>query len=273
VTEQTDTKIPSTQSLLEQISDLEEQLDNLKRLEAAGQRNVDLFKKVLTSSREGIALTRPDGTFICIVRSAFGYVSGNLAGTNFKSLIHPEDQATIEECYRRVLEGGETCVENKVRLRRGDGSVTWVEGSITNMLDEPAVGAIVLNYRDATARNDQEWAIRELSAVVESSPYAVFSTSPGGQVVTWHTSAERMFRATPKDAVGMPVLLMIPPDLHAEEDRYLAFVMEQGQATPPFRTRRLREDGTLIHVELVLSPITIDGQIRGVAHVARMLGE
>jgi PAS domain S-box len=38
------------------------------------------------------------------------------------------------------------------RLRHQDGSWRWMEGSLTNLLDEPAVQSVVINYRDITER-------------------------------------------------------------------------------------------------------------------------
>ena len=40
----------------------------------------------------------------------------------------------------------------ELRLRRRDGSYLWADASATNLLDDPAVGAIVTNFRDISDR-------------------------------------------------------------------------------------------------------------------------
>jgi PAS domain S-box-containing protein len=245
----------------------------LRKRIAALEEQVHLFEALLASSHDGIAITRPDGTLIRVVRSVLGYATAgvDLAGRNIRSLVYAEDLHIMEASYRRVVEQGERYVEHELRLVRPDGGIAWVEGSMTNMLDHPAVRAIVLNYRDATLRTEQDWTIRELSVVMEKSPYAVFSKSPGGEIVTWHSGAERMFGYTRAEIVSKHIWALVPPELREEESRQRAFVQEQGHPTSPFRTRRIRKDRTIAEIELVLIPLVIHGQIRGIVHLSHLV--
>src|SRR5438132_9431157 len=43
---------------------------------------------------------------------------------------------------------------------------------------------------------------REMSAILEASPAAIFMLDPSGRVVRWTASAERVFGYTEKEAVG-----------------------------------------------------------------------
>ena len=61
-------KPAEVQELLERISELEEQVSNLKRLEVTLERNAALFNSLLSASREGIAMTRADATIIRVIR-------------------------------------------------------------------------------------------------------------------------------------------------------------------------------------------------------------
>ena len=44
----------------------------------------------------------------------------------------------------------------QVRLLRADGSWRWVEGVLTNLLEQPRIEGIVVNYRDITERKQAE---------------------------------------------------------------------------------------------------------------------
>jgi two-component system cell cycle sensor histidine kinase/response regulator CckA len=48
-----------------------------------------------------------------------------------------------------------------LRVRHRDGSWRWIEATVANLLDDPAVRSIVANYRDVTDRRASETALRE----------------------------------------------------------------------------------------------------------------
>src|SRR5262249_18777343 len=57
----------------------------------------------------------------------------------------------MREAFLRLLRtpGGREAVQH--RLRHKDGSWRWVEAAGTNLLHDPSVGAVVINYHDITA--------------------------------------------------------------------------------------------------------------------------
>jgi diguanylate cyclase (GGDEF)-like protein/PAS domain S-box-containing protein len=81
-----------------------------------------------------------------------GYAPGSWLGTPFTAVVHPEDQAELNETFRRlVLEPGLTPLA-EVRVATSEGEWRHVEIAATNRLSDPAVGGIVANVRDVTER-------------------------------------------------------------------------------------------------------------------------
>src|SRR5207249_11931374 len=75
-----------------------------------------------------------------------GYQPEAVVGDIFM-LVHPDDLATILECFTRITEpGASTRSEHRVTTRHGRSR--HVETVFTNLLHEPAVGGFVLNSRD-----------------------------------------------------------------------------------------------------------------------------
>ena len=71
--------------------------------------------------------------------------------------MHPDDEATAQAQLTKVLTGGlGTTATFECRVRRADGEWRIVDSVMTNLLDEPDVGAIVLNSRDVTERRSLE---------------------------------------------------------------------------------------------------------------------
>ena len=92
------------------------------------------------------------------------------------------------------------------------------------------------------------------AAIVESSNDAIVAKDLDGVVTAWNHGAERLFGYTADEAVGQPILIIIPDDRHDEEARVLANV-RAGRRVEPFETVRRRKDGTLVDVWVTISPI------------------
>ena len=136
-----------SQRLREQVSELEQELWNTRRLVQTIERNNRLFEALLASSRDGIALTRLDGVLIRVICSVAGWEPDELAGRSLFTLIHPDDAERVRDSYRQMAEKRAAKLEQEVRMLRPDGSVVRVSGTMTDLLDDPAVQAIVHNYR------------------------------------------------------------------------------------------------------------------------------
>ena len=255
------------QSLRDRISLLEEENDNLRGLDRALSRNTALFEALIASSRDGIALTRLDGTIIRIVKSILGSTPTGLSGLPVEEVVHPEDREIIRESYRR-LAAGTVQVEHSVRLLNQQGQSVWVEGTVTDMLDNPAVQAVVHNYRDITLRKRHDLLTAEFMAIVENAPFAIFSKTLSGEILTWNHGAQKIFGYTAAEIIGQHVWTLVRPELREAEERNRRSVIECRKAVPRFRTIGLHRTGADLPLELVLAPLITDGRIHGIAHLS-----
>jgi PAS domain S-box-containing protein len=88
-------------------------------------------------------------------------------------IVHRDDQPVITKMYRNFLRNREQSQHFQVRLRRKDGSWRWIDGTATNLLTDPSVAGILLNYRDITERKEHHIeleAIASMSAALRSAP-------------------------------------------------------------------------------------------------------
>ena len=108
-----------------------------------------------------------------------------------------------------------------------------------------------------------------LAAIVESSDDAIVSKTLEGRILSWNTGASRIFGYRPDEVIGKPITIIIPPELHNEEQRILEQV-KRGDRIDHFDTIRVRKDGRRIHISLTVSPIrNARGVIIGASKVAR----
>ncbi|HEU5202417.1 MAG TPA: PAS domain S-box protein [Nitrospira sp.] len=112
-----------------------------------------------------------------------------------------------------------------------------------------------------------------LKAIVDSTDDAIISKNLTGIIQTWNRAAERIFGYTAEEAIGQPILLIIPPERHDEEKTILAR-LRQGERIDHYETVRRRKDGRLIDIALTVSPVhDVNGMIIGASKIARDITE
>ncbi len=107
------------------------------------------------------------------------------------------------------------------------------------------------------------------AAIVESSDDAIIAKTLDGVISAWNASAERMFGYTEHEAIGQPITMIIPPDLHAEEHDILRR-LRAGERVDHYETVRVTKTGKCIDVSLTISPLRDSaGRIIGCSKIAR----
>jgi PAS domain S-box-containing protein len=119
---------------------------------------------------------------------------------------------------------------------------------------------------DATGVTRAEEIRLRYAAIVESSDDAIIAKTLAGVISAWNAAAERMFGYTEPEAIGQPITMIIPPDLHAEEYEILRRLRE-GERIDHYETVRVTRAGEYIDVSLTISPLR-DSGVR-TANIAR----
>jgi PAS domain S-box-containing protein len=112
-----------------------------------------------------------------------------------------------------------------------------------------------------------------LAGIVESSDDAIISKDLAGVISAWNSAAQRIFGYTEEEAVGRPISIIIPPELHDEENDILK-KLRAGQRIDHCETRRVSKDGRTIDVVITIFPIRdVEGRIIGASKIARDITE
>ena len=142
------------------------------------------------------------------------------------------------------------------------------------------VARVKANLRLADVRSKAIAAIREseqrlrwYGAIVESSDDAIVSKNLDGIITSWNAGAERVFGYKAEEAIGQPIMIVIPEDRQGEEREILTRI-RRGQRIEHFETTRRRKQGGLIAVSLTVSPVKDgEGKIVGASKIARDISE
>jgi len=122
-------------------------------------------------------------------------------------------------------------------------------------------------------RKRTEEAREQLAAIVDSSEDAIISKDLNGTINAWNGGAEKLFGYSAAEAVGKPMLMLIPPERRDEESNILGRI-RRGQSVHHFETVRVRKDATEIEISATISPIkNSSGTIVGASQIARDISE
>jgi PAS domain S-box-containing protein/putative nucleotidyltransferase with HDIG domain len=134
-----------------------------KLAEESIEKSEKRFRALMENSLEEISLIDSEGNLTWespTTRRPLGYPPNSFVGGTLIDIIHPDEQQEAADLLEQVIKTPGSVKEGIFRLRHKDGSFRWMEAVITNLLDEPAVQSVVINYRDVTERKQREDEIR-----------------------------------------------------------------------------------------------------------------
>ena len=118
-----------------------------------------LFHVLVQNSSDAIVMLDVTGGILFASESSarlLGYTLDERMGRSAFELMHPDDvgstRAMFEECLRRPG----VPIPGEYRVRHRDGHWRHIESIAVNRIEEPAVAAVVVNYRDVTDRRVAE---------------------------------------------------------------------------------------------------------------------
>src|SRR4029453_13714736 len=80
------------------------------------------------------------------------------------------------------------------------------------------------------------------AAILDSSPDVNILKNLDGVISTWNSAAARLFGYSVEEAVGQPITIIIPPELHEEEQDILKR-LRAGERIEGYETQRITRDG------------------------------
>ncbi len=186
-------------------------------------------------------------------------------------IVNEDSREKVENPAARALRDGMVVgLANHTVLIGKDGQEQPIDDSAAPVTDaQGSVSGVVLVFRDVSERRAIDKSQAILASIVEDSDDAIVSKTLDGVIVSWNTSAQRLFNYTAEEAIGQPIQLIIPMELR-DEERDILERLKNGQRIDHFETTRVAKNGRLIEVSLTVSPLRDStGKIMGASKVAR----
>jgi PAS domain S-box-containing protein len=205
----------------------------------------------------------------------FGYARDELVGQQVELLVpdaaragHPRHRAGyVADPAPRPMGAG-----MELEGRRRDGTTFPAEISLSAADTEQGI-LVYAAVRDVTDRRVAAATAAQLASIIQSSHNAVISKTLDLKIITWNPAAERVYGYTAEEAIGRSTHMLIrEPD--RERERQVVAAVTRGERVEQYEAWRVRKDGTLVEVSLMMSPLSDrTGAIIGVATVTQDLTE
>lgn len=130
------------------------------------------FRALIENAPGAIALLGVDGrvTFASAsTERVLGYPLDEFVGRDPAHITYPEDLPALLMLLADLMQQPGQIVTTEYRYLHYNGSVRWVQSTITNLFTEPTVQALVFNFQDITSRKLTEVALANKNLELEAA--------------------------------------------------------------------------------------------------------
>jgi len=210
------------------------------------------FRRLLTNAADAVVVLDDTGTIVFAteaIETLIGYSVEELVGRRDASVI-----VELEDLERMRAEHGDalrrepgTQLTADVRVRHRGGGLRWCQLSMTNHLDDPVIGGIVVNVHDITARREAEASVAAAEArfrsLVQHAADGIMILGLGGRCEYVSPSYERLTGHAAGELVGASMRDYGHPDDLAAVGAAWARTLEHPEETHDVETRVMHADG------------------------------
>ncbi|MEW6400564.1 MAG: PAS domain S-box protein [Chloroflexota bacterium] len=135
-----------------------------KRAEKALAEREAYFRALIENSAEGVVILDAQGNMRYVApaeENLTGYSAAEALGKSAFQYIHPDDIPHVTEAFSNAISSQGSIKTLQYRLQHKNGEWRYFEATGHNMLNDPHIGGIVVNYRDITERIRAENLIHE----------------------------------------------------------------------------------------------------------------
>jgi hypothetical protein len=189
-----DEEIRLNKLVSERTKALEDELNKRKKAEAALRKTENHYKALIDKAPDGVALINAEGEFLFVSPSAkkmFNYNPEQQLNAGPLELTNPDDLPFVLAELEKLLTDPSYIPTLQYRFASNDGNWKWIESTFCNLLTNPDIQAIIINFRDINDRKEAEELLKESEYFFKETQRAAFVGSYNFDLKTNHwTSSE-----------------------------------------------------------------------------------
>lgn len=226
------------------------------------QKSEEHFRALVQEASDLIAVIDTEGNYNYVSPSTttiLGILPETLLGNNAFNFIHPDDREKTLP-YLEKIATEKTVKVPPFRFQNSKGEWHWIETTLTNMLDNPAIKGIVSNARDVTEKVKEERQRKLLESVITNTHDAVLITEaepfdePGPSIIYVNEAFTKMTGYTAEEVIGKTPRILQGP---ASDKKALA---KLGKALRNWETHEVttinyKKNGEEFWVNFTVTPV------------------
>jgi PAS domain S-box-containing protein len=197
------------------VTDITKHKEAAQALRASEER----FRALVEKSTDAIALLDAEGTILYAspsTQTVLGYTPEEFVGRNAFEGVHPDDLPYLKDLFEQLLTEPGKSQTAEFQYRHKDGSWRFLEGTGNNRLEDPAVRAVVSNYRDVTQRREAQARLCEseerFRQLVENSTDLICETDSETRYTYLSPNYQDVLGYDPGELLGRKVFDLVHPD-------------------------------------------------------------
>jgi len=135
-----------------------------KKAEAELRRSEEYYRALIENGLDVVTLIDAGGIVRYespAVERVLGYKTDELLGQRGRVIFHPDEMELADHVLAQFLQNPNKPVSAEFRMRHKNGSWRTMQMTGKNLLDNPAVGGIVVSLRDVTENRNAEQLLEE----------------------------------------------------------------------------------------------------------------
>ncbi len=206
-----------------------------------------------------------------------GWEPDEFIGRPYQQFIHPDDRPEAVAGIELLRQTPRSSSSRILRIQHKNGTWRWMEGVATNLIEDPAVGGIVLNYRDVTERRETEAALGRyhdrLQSLLAEVSDVILVVDAGGTITFAGPSVERLLGYRPDDLIGQSEYAFVHPEDHLPVEASRRQTSARWGPNLPIELRIQHQNGDWRLFEGVANNQFANPSIRGVVITGRDVTE
>jgi PAS domain S-box-containing protein len=271
----------SEQLTLEDIADLlKNEIIRRKQAENSLEESERKFRTLIENSSDVITLI-DDKMKLIYASDSLKYVTGfeiaEIIGLESINFIHPDDRLAAKKCWNKLLADPDEIQRFTYRRIKKDGSYIWVESTLTNLLHDPAIKGVVINFRDITQRKQVERYLeeseRKFRSLIENNADIITVVNEKLQIVFASESLYKVTGFSTDKVIGTLGLNLVHPDDLYEVKMSLSDLLKYPGCAKVMILRVLKEDGSYIWCEGTVTNMMHEPAVKGIVSNFRDISE
>lgn len=236
----------------------------IKKQEELQIKNEKRFRALVNNATDAILILNQTGKASYASPSIYkvtGYTEEESMSLNLMELIHKDDLNRLLHQYLNAEQKmGEPISADPVRFKNADNHWIIIESTITNLLNDPFIEGMVINFRDVTSREKALAELKLMESVVTNTSDAIIITEaepfelPGPKIIFVNEAFCKMTGFEKQEVIGKTPRILQGPKTNRLAIHQLSKAIKKWQK---YETTLLnyKKSGEEFWINLTISPI------------------